>query len=444
MTIRIRTPKLLAVTASVGVATLALTGCGPAVGGTDTASEAVDFSGVTPADSITFWTNHPGGSTDVEKQITDAFTAETGITVNIVTAGANYEEVSQKFQAAQGSNDIGDVVVVSDATWFTNYLNGSLLPVDDALAAAGADVSTYQETLYNDYLYEGAHFAAPYARSTPIFYYNKSQYSAAGLPDQAPATWDDVKANGEKLKAANAAASSFTFPPQDEYPAWTMANIVWAYGGNWSNEWDMSPMTSDATVEAVTFAQNGVKDGWANVASGDPADDFAAGATSSFIGSTGSLGGLLETAQFEIGVGFLPGGPAGSDDVVPTGGAGLGISSKSTPEKQLAAAKFIDFLTNAENTATFSASTGYLPVRTDADMSEVYATTPAFEVAVKQLAKTRNQDFGRVLLPGGDLTISTALQTILTTDADVKTTLQGAQDEMTSLYENDLKPRLGA
>jgi len=29
----------------------------------------------------------------------------------------------------------------------------------------------------------------PYARSTPLFYYNKDHYAAAGLPDRAPETW---------------------------------------------------------------------------------------------------------------------------------------------------------------------------------------------------------------------------------------------------------------
>ena len=67
------------------------------------------------------------------------------------------------------------------------------------------------------------------------------------------------------------------------------------------------------------------------MSSGSPADDFAAGATSQFIGSTGSLGGVTEIAGFEVGVAFLPGGPVEQELVVPTGGAGIAISAASTP-----------------------------------------------------------------------------------------------------------------
>lgn len=438
-----RTSKRFVFGASIlGLATLGMSACGPSVGSDSAAETDVDYSDVEPADKITFWTNHPGGSMDIEKQIVADFKKESGIDVELVTAGANYEEVSQKFQTAQNSDEVGDMVVVSDATWFTNFANDSLLPVDKVLESAESDTSTYQETLFDDYLYEDAHYAVPYARSTPIFYYNKDHYKKAGLDDKAPATWEDVKANSEKLQEKKTAKSALSYPKEDAYPAWILGNMVWGYGGGWSNDWDMSAMTSPETVEAVQFAQDSTKDGWANVSSGVPEDDFAAGATSQVLGSTGSLAGILESADFEVGVGFLPGGPKETDKVVPTGGAGVGISAKSSPEEQLASAMFLDYLTNSENTATFSEGTGYLPVRTDADMSKVYEKTPQFEVAVDQLEKTRTQDPGRVLLPGGDTTIAKSLQKILTSDADVTEELQGAQDELQGLYDNDLPDKL--
>ncbi len=444
MTIRRISASVLA---TLAVGAVALSACGPSVssgssgsgsGSAASASSGTDFSGVEPAKEISFWTNHPGGSLDTETAIVNDFTAQTGITVNIVTAGANYEEVSQKFQTAQTSGDVGDVVVLSDATWFPAYLAGSITSVDSVLEAAKQDTSTYQKTLFDDYLYEDAHYAVPYARSTPIFYYNKDAYTAAGLSDAAPTTWDEVKADSEKIAASNAQVTGFTYPPEDEYPAWTMANLVWGYGGQWSNNWDFAPLTSDATVQALTFAQSSVTDGWANVASGDPAQDFIAGTTAQTIASTGSLKSILDNATFDVGVGNLPAGPSASDGIVPTGGAGLAIASKSSPDKQLAAAEFISFMTNATNTATFSAATGYLPVRTDANMDDVYAKQPEFKVAVEQLARTRNQDYVRALLPGGDLALSKAIQQILTTDADPKSTLTTVSDSLQGLYASEV------
>lgn len=435
----------MAAGAALAAASLVLTACGPSTGGGDDnnggGDSGVDYSGVEPADSITFWSNHPGASIDIEREMIEAFTAETGIEVEHVTAGANYEEVSERFQTAQQSGDVGDVIVLSDATWFPNYLNGSLAPLDPLFEAIGADTDTYVDALYTDYLYEDAHYGAPYARSTPLFYYNADHYEAAGLSD-APTTWEEVLEYGEALNAADTGASPFGFPPQAEYPAWTMANLVWGHGGAWSNEWDFSVLTSDETVQGLQLAQDAVNDGLASVVSSDPATDFSAGAISQVVASTGSLSGILDTADFEVGVGFLPLGPTGDNAVVPTGGAGLSIADKSTPERQLAAAMFIDFVTNSENTADFSFGTGYLPVRTDADMSEVYAETPAFEVAVNQLENTRSQDFARVFLPGGDLNLSQTLQRILTSDVEVADELASLQATLQDLYDNDLAPLL--
>ena len=426
-----RSVRGLAVLSVVG---LALTACGPDTSGETNEAEEVDVEGVEPADEITFWTNHPGGSQDIENELIAKFTEETGITVNVVTSGANYEETSQRFQTAQGSAEV-DVVVLSDATWFPNYLNGSLVAVDALLEEAEIDTSGYVDALYEDYLYEGSHYGVPYARSTPLFYYNADHYAEAGI-EAPPETWEEVAEVSEQLIAAGVAPAAFAFPPQDEYPAWSMANLVWGYGGSWSDEWDFSPVSSDATIEALEFAQEATSS-WATVSSGAPADDFSAGAASQIVQSTGSLGGILESVDFEVGTAFLPGGPGGEGQT-PTGGAGLMIASDSTPERQLAAVMFAAFMGNPESTAAFSAATGYVPVHKDADMSEVYEERPQFQTAVEQLERARVQDYARLFVPGGDLLLSQTLQRILTTDADVAEEMAAVQAELESLYESDV------
>ena len=65
------TPHAVRGTAVLGIAALALTACGPDTSGDDAAdeAEATDWSEVEPAESITFWTNHPGGSADIENEL---------------------------------------------------------------------------------------------------------------------------------------------------------------------------------------------------------------------------------------------------------------------------------------------------------------------------------------------------------------------------------------
>lgn len=424
-------------------AVLALTACGPDTGDGDSdddaeEAEAADWADVEPADSIIFATNHPGGSEDIENELIAAFTEETGIDVEVITSGSNYEETSQWFQTGGGSN--ADVIVLSDATWFPNYLNEALAPVDDVLEAAEIDTSGYVEALFEDYLYEGSHYGVPYARSTPLFYYNADHYEEAGI-DGPPESWEDVAEISQTIVDEDVAQYGYAFPPAEEYPAWGMANLVWGYGGAWSEDWDFSPVSSDETVEALEFAQTAVEDGWANVAATSQTDDFASGVASQTIQSTGSLGGILSTADFEVGTAFLPDGPA-AEGQTPTGGAGLMMASASDPETQLAAAMFMGHMSSAESQAVFSAGTGYVPSHQDADMSDVYAETPQFETAVDQLERARVQDFARVFLPGADLELATTLQSLLTSGSDVREEMERVEAEFESLYESDLASEL--
>ncbi|MDN5559211.1 MAG: ABC transporter substrate-binding protein, partial [Ruaniaceae bacterium] len=113
-------------------------------------------------------------------------------------------------------------------------------------------------------------------------------------------------------------------------------------------------------------------------------------------------------------------------------------------EKQVAAAMLATFMTNSENTAFFSSGTGYLPVRSDADMSAYYLENPLFEVAVAQLEHTRSQDFARVFIPGGDRELSQGLQKILSANADIQGTLDTAAAAIQATFDRDLASEVGS
>ena len=128
--------------------------------------------------------------------------------------------------------------------------------------------------------------------------------------------------------------------------------------------------------------------------------------------------------------------------VCPTGGAGIGIPAKAPIENQLAAAQFIAFLTNAENAITFDAATGYLPVRKNVDTSSLKKANPLVQPPLDQLAVTRSQDWARVLIPGADSAMTTAIQKIMSQQADVKSTLDALQTQVQGFYDQQVKPHL--
>lgn len=426
-----------------GSAVLAACG-GPSIGtgGGAAASDAPDWAGVTPAKELTWWSNHPGASKAAEEEIIKRFEADSGIKVNLVTAGANYDEVAQKFQAVTGTNNVPDLVIASDVWWFRYMINGQILPMDDLAEHLEFDTADYNTTLYDDYKFNDSHWAVPYARSTPLFYYNKDLWASAGLPDRAPETWDEFNEWAPKL--AKADVVPLGLGKGASWIAWWFYNFLWGRGGTYSDEWTMTLDTPEA-IEAAEYVQSMIFDKKsAAIAASDNVADFGAGLSACTIGSTGSLTGILEAAKFEVGTGFLPEGPEGP--ACPTGGTGVAIAADRSPEQQLAAGMFLKFLTNAENTAYFSSQTGYMPVRTSArdgeTMKKVYEESPQFRTAVDQLETTRVQDWGRVLVPGGDKELTSALEKIVLQEADPAEAFAVASAAIEKSYEQNVQPYL--
>ena len=125
-------------------------------------------------------------------------------------------------------------------------------PARRPLSAAGIKTSDYVDALYNDYKFKEQHYALPYARSTPLFYYNKDLWKAAGLEDRGPKTWQEFQEWAPKIAAVTGSDKSvFEMPDGSNYLDWYFQNIVWSFGGSYSNEW--TPTFTDAkTVEAGT------------------------------------------------------------------------------------------------------------------------------------------------------------------------------------------------
>jgi len=401
--------------------------------------------GTTPAQAgtsgqIEFWSNHPGTSKPVEQAIIKKFeAANSGLTVKLVDAGKNYEEVAQKFNAALAGGQLPDVVVASDVTWFNFALNKQFAPLDDLLAAAKVDTSDYVDSLFNDYNFNDKHYALPYARSTPLFYYNKALWKKAGLEDRGPKTWEEFKAWAPKIKAALGNGQvAFELPDGSNYLDWYFQNIAWDFGGGYSKGW--TPTFSDPnTIKAGEFLQGLAKDGTVKF-NKSPEADFSAGLAASILQSTGTLGGISKDAKFDVGTAFLPG-----DGNVPTGGAGVAIPANITDARKANALKFIAFLTNAENTVTFTQATGYLPVRKSA--VELAAEKAYLEknvnakTAIEQLTETRSQDNARVLLPGGGARIGKGLDQIAQ-GQDVATVFKGLDQQSQQVFDSQVKSKL--
>lgn len=431
--------RVLALGAALALAT-GLSAC--AGGSTSAYNTANDTAQEGDASTITFWSNHPGSSRDVELQLIEEFEKQNpDLQVELVTAGKNYEEVAQRFNAALAGGDLPDVIVASDVTWFNFALNEATTPLDELWEQNGVDADSYVDTLRDDYLYNDMHYGMPYARSTNLMYWNTDDLKAAGLPtDRGPESWQEFDEWAAKIKA-ELNKPALTVPDGSNYLDWYFQGMVWAFGGAYSDEW--KPMfSSPETIEAGKFLQDQVKKGHIEIGT-DPTVAFGSGKASGLLESTGSLGGLKKTATVPFMTTFLPGpGPSAA-----TGGAGLAVPNGISDQRKANAVKFMDFMTSEDNTITFTQATGYMPVRKNAvdnPREESFLNeNPNARTAIEQLGEnTKSQDFARVFVPGGGQRIGAALDRITIGGEDVEKVFAELDSETEQVVKRDIEPKL--
>ncbi|WP_155981963.1 ABC transporter substrate-binding protein [Nocardia sp. BMG111209] len=423
--------------AGAAAAGLALTACAGSGGGSKQSGSS---------NTITFWSNHPGTSRDLETEIINRFQAKNpDLKVNLIDAGKNYEEVAQKFNAALSGGELPDVVVLSDVWWFNYALTKAIEPLDSHFSAAGVNVADYVDTFVGDYKFAGKTWALPYARSTPLFYYNKDLWNKAGLPDRGPQSWQEFDEWGPKLQSLVGDGKwAHGWGDAKNYLAWTLQGPNWTFGGAYSDQWTLK-FNDPHTIAAGNYLRDSING--KKYASIRPqiAVDFATGVIASTIASTGDLRGITKNAagKTEFGTAFLPhpNGPG-----VTTGGAGLAIPSRISDERKANALKFIDFATNAANTAYFTQGTGYIPVRKsalqDASEQDFLSKNPNSKTAFDQLATTKSQDYARVFLPGGDQIIGTGLEQIGLQNKDVTSVFADVSNQLQAIYDRQIGPKL--
>lgn len=390
--------------------------------------------------TVTLWSSFTGKNGEAETALVKKFNeSQQDVFIDYQFQGS-YEETAQKLTAALQSNTAPALSLLSDVWWFKFYLNKTLLPLDDLMAAEGVDPSDYQDSLINEGVRQGKHYWIPFARSTPLFYYNKEKWTAAGLPDRGPETWDEfmewapklVEMDGDQMKVA-----AFAHPDGASYIAWLFQGVVWQFGGKYSDPDFTMRMTDAKTLAAGQFYYDTVHTyKWA-MPSKDIQADFVSGFTAATMMSTGSMGGVKENAKFEFGTAFLP---KKDHFGCCTGGAGLAILANAPEEQQQAAMKYIAFATNSENTTFWSQNTGYMPVRKSALESEAmqsyFKEFPQFKTATEQLALTQAQDSARVWVPNGDQIIGKGLERITVQADDVAASF----GEVQTTLEQEAKP----
>jgi sn-glycerol 3-phosphate transport system substrate-binding protein len=237
----------------------------------------------------------------------------------------------------------------------------------------------------------------PFNASTPVLYYNKNLFRAAGLdPEIAPKTWPELGAAAKRLREAGSVCGFTTSWPSwinvenfsafHNLPISTQAN---GFGGldaelNFNNAAMVRHIAQLAEWQATkVFDYSG------RATTAEPR--FQNGECGIFIGSSATRADIRANSKFEVGYGMLPYWPdlEGAPQNTIIGGATLWVLRDRPAAEYKGVAKFFGFLSKSEIQAAWHQNTGYLPVtRAAFDLTRAqgfYDRNPGTAISIEQI-----------------------------------------------------------
>ncbi len=347
---------------------------------------------------VTFWAALGGNNGKILEALVNAYNdSQKEVKVKYEFQG-DYTQTEQKLMAGIAAAAVPDLAMleISRIPGFAN--SGALLALDDLAAGPnGIDLKDFAQGLLAESRINSKLYSLPQARSMPVFYYNKDMFKEAGLDaSAAPKDWAAVRDAAIKLTKAD--GSRFGFGIQIGNPWWYFQEAVENYGAEVSaaNPACAPTFNQAKAVEGLQWWYDLVnKDKAAKIYPGEGLTtwealqaDFISGKVGMMYITTGWMGNIETNAKFGVGVGMLAQGPTGVRKA-PTGGNGIVIPAKAPAERQQAAWKFLKWLTDTKQTASWAKQTGYMPLRlsamNDPELQAYFKEKPNFQVAVSQM-----------------------------------------------------------
>ncbi len=293
--------------------------------------------------------------------------ANPGIKIKPIYAGDYVQTITKVLTAIKGG-DTPETAILLAADLFTLYDEDVIVPIDN-FVKTDADkkwLASFYPAFMENARVDGKTYAIPFQRSTPVLYYNKDAFKAAGLdPNKGPSNWAEMREMAKKLtkKDASGAVTQWGIQiPSDGNTGWLFTGMTQGNAVRLNNEQGNKVSYDDPKViEAVQ--------GWYDLSKVDGSHppgiiswgatprDFLEGKAAMIWHTTGNLTNIRQNAKFDFGVAWLPGM---RQNGAPTGGGNFYVFKGTSPAKQEAAFKFIKFMTEPEIAADWSVKTGYV------------------------------------------------------------------------------------
>jgi sn-glycerol 3-phosphate transport system substrate-binding protein len=385
-----------------------------ACGGGQTAQPASPLDNATPPPGkpveITFWHGFAAGANqDATNALVAKFNAafQGQIHVTAVPQGT-YDDVLAKLKAALQtgqSSQLPSLTQVYDIGTRFMIDSKAIQPMQVFIDHDKYSIANLEPNILGYYQIGGKLYSMPWNISTPLLYYNRDAFTAAGLdPDHPPQTLDEIRTAAEKMTRKDAAGNVTQYGFGAAIYGWFLeqltakADLPYCNNGNGRDRNATQVLINQPEdVKIVDWWTKMVADGLA-INTGrnttDAQNAFKAGRMAMTLESTGALRGFQTSVKFSLGAGFFPRSTtnASAGGAIP-GGASLWIMNGKPSYEQKAAWEFVKFLETPENMAYWHTHTGYFPVDksalndpTDQAWVQQY---PLFKTAIDQLHASR-------------------------------------------------------
>ncbi|MEU2159323.1 ABC transporter substrate-binding protein [Streptomyces sp. NPDC019396] len=376
------TPRLTVMTTCMAIA-VGLTACGQGEDGSDGETKLTMYYPVAVGGPLT---------KVVDKFVADYEAENPDVDIEAIYSGT-YRETMTKAQTGFRARQGPDLAVLLASELYTLTDSKMIVPYDDLLKNDDQQwlKGFYPALMKSSRDGTGKTWGVPFQRSTIVQYYNKDLFAKAGLdPLKGPDTWGTLVSAAQNIKKSGVANYGIEIPTTD-YGFWFLQALSAQSGKEIFNP-DGTEVYFDApeTVRALEFLVSlGTKRIMpkGTIEWGSTPEDFIQGQTAMMWSTTGNLTSIRDKAKFKFGVTPLP---ANSQAASPTGGGNLYIF-KTSDEKQQAALKFVQWLSEPKRAADWSIATGYIatsPASYDTDAMKKYIKEfPQALVARDQLSK---------------------------------------------------------
>lgn len=405
--------------------------------------------------TVTFWHSMGGAGQEALNSIVEDFNnSQDEIQVNAEYQGT-YDESLTKFNAVAGTDSAPTMIQTFEIGTMSMINSGNIKPIQDLIDADGYDMSGLEENIVNYYSLDGTFYSMPFNSSTPVMYYNKDAFEAAGLaPETPPATYEEIEAAGKAIAESNPEMKGFALQAY----GWLWEQLLANQGAlllnndngrtdtpteiGWTEEEGKSIFEwVKRMVDDGTFANYGTNGD--NMVAG-----FLAGDVAMFLQSSASARDVIDNAPFEVGIAFLPHPEDKEREGVVIGGASLWMIDGKPEAETNAAWEFMKYLQTPEVQAKWHVGTGYFAINPDAYeeqlVKDAHEEKPQLRVTVEQLQQTKSsfatQGALMDMLPQGRKVMETALESVYN-GGDVDEAYNTAVDQFNKAIEQANKAR---